>query len=59
MTDEINKYGFITPTTDVFKAEKGLNEKVVRQISEIKKEPDWMLEFRLDALKIFNEEINE
>ena len=55
MTDEINKYGFITPTTDVFKAEKGLNEKVVRQISEIKKEPDWMLEFRLDALKIFNE----
>lgn len=33
----------------------GLNEDVVRAISKIKKEPEWMLEFRLKALKIFNE----
>jgi len=33
----------------------GVNEDVVRKISEIKKEPKWMLDFRLDALKIFNQ----
>src|SRR5207248_3090185 len=32
---------------------KGLNEEVVRQISEIKGEPEWMMKFRLRALKIF------
>lgn len=50
---EINKYNFVTTTTGVFKARKGLNEEVVRQISEMKGEPDWMLEFRLESLKIF------
>jgi len=55
MVNEINKYDFITPTTDIFKAKKGLNEEIVRQISKMKKEPDWMLEFRLNALQIFNE----
>ena len=28
---------------------KGLSEEVVRKISELKGEPDWMLEFRLKA----------
>ncbi|MBW6474789.1 MAG: Fe-S cluster assembly protein SufB [Anaerolineaceae bacterium] len=45
------QYGFSDPDTSVFKTEKGLNEGVVRQISVIKKEPEWMLEFRLKALK--------
>ncbi len=45
------QYGFSDPDTSVFKTEKGLNEGVVRQISAMKKEPDWMLEFRLKALK--------
>ncbi|MBE0684371.1 MAG: Fe-S cluster assembly protein SufB [Anaerolineaceae bacterium] len=45
------QYGFSDPDISVFKTEKGLNEGVVRQISIIKKEPEWMLEFRLKALK--------
>jgi len=48
------KYGFSAPEKHVFKAQKGLNEDVVRQISEIKDEPEWMLEFRLKALEIYN-----
>ena len=31
----------------------GLNEDVIRRISAIKHEPDWMLEFRLDAFRIW------
>jgi Fe-S cluster assembly protein SufB len=45
------QYGFSDPDISVFKTEKGLNEGVVRQISIIKKEPEWMLDFRLKALK--------
>lgn len=33
---------------------KGLSEDVVRTISKIKEEPDWMLKIRLDALRVFN-----
>jgi len=50
---EINKYDFITPSHDVFKAEKGLNAQIVGQISEMKQEPAWMREFRLESFKIF------
>ncbi len=44
------KYGF---TTDIEseKAPKGLNEDVIRFISAKKNEPEWMLEWRLDAYK--------
>ena len=31
----------------------GINEEVVRQISKANNEPDWMLELRLKALKIY------
>lgn len=47
------KYHFITPDKPVFKAQKGLSEEVVRQISAHKEEPEWMLDFRLKALKIY------
>src|SRR6476469_7251205 len=50
---EINKYDFITPSHAVFKAEKGLNAKMVAAISEMKNEPAWMRDFRLRSLKIF------
>jgi len=50
---EINKYDFVTPTTGVFKAQKGLSEETVAQISEMKNEPDWMREFRLESYRIF------
>ncbi|HUG37582.1 MAG TPA: hypothetical protein VML54_11560, partial [Candidatus Limnocylindrales bacterium] len=48
------KYGFITKGEPVFRAQKGLSEEVVRQISAHKEEPEWMLEFRLKALEIYN-----
>jgi Fe-S cluster assembly protein SufB len=35
-------------------AEKGLNEETVRLISEDKGEPEWMLQRRLRALKLFH-----
>ena len=47
------KYHFITEDKPVFKAQPGLSEKIVRQISAHKEEPEWMLEFRLKALKTF------
>ncbi|MCA9150021.1 MAG: Fe-S cluster assembly protein SufB [Planctomycetales bacterium] len=50
---EINKYDFRTETQAVFKARKGLDEEIVRQISEMKNEPDWMRDFRLKSLEIF------
>lgn len=37
-----------------FKVPNGINEEVIRKISEYKKEPEWMLKKRLSALKIFN-----
>ena len=40
------------------KTEKGLTEEIVRQISAEKNEPEWMLESRLKALRIFNEKEN-
>lgn len=45
------QYGFIDPDTSVYKSEKGLSEDVVRKISAMKNEPDWMLEFRLKAFR--------
>jgi len=48
------KYNFVTAGKPVFQAHKGLSEEVVRQISAHKDEPEWMLEFRLKALKVYN-----
>jgi Fe-S cluster assembly protein SufB len=48
------KYGFHDPTDQyVFKSRKGIDEQIVRQISEMKNEPAWMTEFRLKSLAIF------
>lgn len=47
------KYGFNVPEHYVFKAKKGLSEEIVREISWMKKEPEWMLDYRLKALGIF------
>ena len=44
------KYGFTTDIENI-KAPKGLSEQTIRFISEIKKEPKWMLEWRLKAFK--------
>ncbi|MER3452762.1 MAG: Fe-S cluster assembly protein SufB [Acidimicrobiia bacterium] len=37
----------------VFKPKKGLSEEIVREMSWMKGEPDWMLQFRLRALRNF------
>ena len=47
------KYGFSKPEEHVFKSSKGLNEEKITQISRMKNEPEWMLEFRLKAYKTF------
>ncbi len=47
------KYGFSDPETYVFKSRKGLDQEIVQQISAMKGEPGWMLEFRLKALEHF------
>ncbi|MCK4551505.1 MAG: Fe-S cluster assembly protein SufB [Tenericutes bacterium] len=47
------KYGFHTDTKSVFETKRGLSESVVREISEIKGEPQWMLDIRLKALQAF------
>ncbi len=46
------RYGFVTDiASDV--APAGLDEQVIRWISEKKKEPQWLLEFRLKAFDIW------
>jgi len=44
------KYGFVTDIQED-RIPKGLNEDIVRLISEKKGEPEWMLEFRLKAFR--------
>lgn len=51
--DEQDKYGFKDEDVTIVKTPVGLNEDVVRAISKYKNEPEWMLEFRLKALKAF------
>ncbi|WP_102028543.1 Fe-S cluster assembly protein SufB [Salirhabdus sp. Marseille-P4669] len=47
------KYGFHDRDVSIFRTERGLTEKVVREISRMKEEPEWMLDYRLKALKHF------
>lgn len=44
------EYGFTT-NIESESLPKGINEDIVRRIWEIKEEPDWMLEFRLNAFR--------
>jgi Fe-S cluster assembly protein SufB len=47
------KYGFADQIKPVWKSERGLSRRVVEAISYHKAEPQWMLEFRLRALEIY------
>ncbi|MYF83457.1 MAG: Fe-S cluster assembly protein SufB [Acidimicrobiia bacterium] len=50
------KLGWSDPEDDyVFKPEKGLSEDIIREMSFIKGEPDWMLNFRLKAYRRFQQ----
>ena len=48
------EFGFHKPDKTIHQTPIGLNEKVVKQISEFKNEPDWMRTIRLNALEVFN-----
>ena len=50
--DSEYKYGFYTDVDEI-RPPKGLDERTVKFISAQKKEPEWMLQWRLNALKIF------
>ena len=58
MTTELDlgkyKLGWSDVEDYVFKPKKGLNEEIVREMSGIKNEPDWMLDFRLRAFSRFS-----
>jgi Fe-S cluster assembly protein SufB len=47
------KYGFRDEEDYVFKSERGLSREVVENISKMKNEPEWMLEYRLKSLDHF------
>lgn len=51
--DDTYQYGFHKPEDYVFKSEKGLSADVVESISFHKSEPQWMREFRLTSLGVF------
>ncbi len=47
------KLGWSDVEDYVYKPKKGLNEEMVREMSWMKGEPDWLLKFRLRALRHF------
>ena len=51
--DSDYKYGFSTDVDEI-RPPKGLNEEIIKFISAQKDEPEWMLEWRLNAFKVFN-----
>lgn len=51
--DDYEHGGSVSTDSYAFIARPGISEAVVRQISEYKREPAWMLEHRLAALELF------
>ncbi|UOR11809.1 Fe-S cluster assembly protein SufB [Halobacillus amylolyticus] len=47
------QYGFHEKDVSIFRTEKGLTAEVVKQISDYKEEPQWMLDYRLKSLEQF------
>ena len=53
---EINKYNFRTETHGVFKAQEGLeSQRSSTRSPTSRSEPDWMRDFRLESLEIFEQ----
>ncbi len=50
------KFGWSDPDVYATHVERGLSEAVVRNISALKSEPQWMLDLRLKGLKLFDQE---
>jgi Fe-S cluster assembly protein SufB len=55
--EDINRdlYDFRKADHSAYKAKSGLTEEVVRDISKRKHDPQWMLDFRLKSLEIYNQ----
>ncbi|WP_281192746.1 Fe-S cluster assembly protein SufB [Erysipelothrix rhusiopathiae] len=53
LPNEEYQYGFHDDVEGVVAFDKGLSESVVREISRLKNEPEWMLEIRLKAYQSF------
>tara|TARA_B100000212_G_scaffold160432_1_gene120575 strand:- start:194 stop:1603 length:1410 start_codon:yes stop_codon:yes gene_type:complete len=49
------RYGFHDPENATIRFDKGLSEQVVRDISELKNEPEWMTDIRVKAYRRFME----
>ncbi len=49
------KYGFKDKDVSIFRAGRGLTKEIVEEISRMKEEPQWMLDFRLKSLDKFYE----
>jgi Fe-S cluster assembly protein SufB len=47
------KYGFQDKDVSVFRSERGLTREIVEEISSMKDEPQWMLDYRLKSLELF------
>ena len=54
-SDYAEKYGFADAEDYVFKSGKGLDADLIRYMSEMKNEPEWMLDIRLKAYEHFLE----
>ena len=52
------KYGFSDDVKPKIEFDKGLSPMVIRQISDLKNEPRWMLDYRLDSYKVFLDKSN-
>jgi hypothetical protein len=52
---DLGKYalGWSDAEDYAFKPQKGLNEEIIREMSRMKNEPEWMLQFRLKAYQRF------
>ena len=47
------KYGFADKDVSIFRSERGLTKEIVEEISGMKDEPEWMLNYRLKSLEMF------
>jgi Fe-S cluster assembly protein SufB len=47
------QFGFHDADVSIYRTKKGINKDIVTEISKIKGEPEWLLEFRLKALEAF------
>ena len=47
------KYGFHDKDVSIFRSKRGLTREIVETISNMKEEPQWMLDYRLKSLEIF------